>query len=100
VQVSRGTVYLRGNTWTIGYQIAGRRFREAIGTNRQMAEAVLKKRIVQALEGRHFNVRNEGRIPFSEFAETYVARCTSLLKSAKSEYNRVQYWVRHLGLAR
>jgi integrase len=97
VQVSRGTVYLRGNTWTIGYQIAGRRFREAIGTNRQMAEAVLKKRIVQALEGRHFNVRNEGRIPFSEFAETYVARCTSLLKSAKSEYNRVQYWVRHFG---
>ena len=44
MQVSRGTVYLRGGTWTIGYQIAGRRFREAIGTNRQMAEAMLKKR--------------------------------------------------------
>ena len=75
MQVSRGTVYLRGKTWTIGCVVAGRRVREAIGTNRQMAEVVLKKRIVQALEGRHFNVRNEGRIPFSEFAVTYIHNC-------------------------
>jgi hypothetical protein len=95
LQVSRGTVYLRGKTWTIGYTVGGRRVREAIGTNRQMAEAVLLKRIVQALEGRHFNVRNEGRIPFSEFAATYVERCISVLKSAKTERDRVQYWVRH-----
>jgi integrase len=97
LQVSRGTVYLRGRTWTIGYTVGHRRFREAIGTNRQMAEAVLKKRIVQALEGRHFNVRNEGRIPFSEFAATYTERCISVLKSAKTERDRVQFWVREFG---
>lgn len=97
MQVSRGKVYLRGRTWTIGYTVVGKRVREAIGTNRQMAEAVLKKRIVQALEDRHFDKRNVGRVPFSEFAETYIARCTSLLKSAKSEANRVMYWVRVLG---
>ena len=85
MQVSRGTVYLRGRAWTIGYTVAGKRVREAIGTNRQMAEAVLKKRIVQALEDRHFDKRNVGRVPFSEFAETYMQRCTALLKSAKSE---------------
>jgi integrase len=97
VQVSRGTIYLRGKSWTIGYTVGGRRVREAIGTNRQMAEAVLHKRIVQALEGRHFNVRNEGRIPFSEFAATYIERCISVLKSAKTERDRVQFWVHEFG---
>jgi hypothetical protein len=97
LQVFRGTVYLRNRTWTIGYTVGGRRVREAIGTNHQMAEAVLKKRIVQALEGRHFNVRNEGRIPFSEFAATYTDRCISVLKSAKTERDRVQFWVREFG---
>jgi integrase len=97
VQVSRGTVYLRGKTWTIGYQVAGCRFREAIGSNRQIAEAVLKKRIVEAIEGRHFDVRNEGRIPFSEFATTYIERCISVLKSAKTERDRVNFWVREFG---
>lgn len=97
MQVSRGTIYLRGKTWTIGYTAGGRRVREAIGSNRQMAEAVLKKRIVEAIEDRHFDKRNVGKVPFSEFAETYIQRCTSLLKSAKTEVNRVKYWVRHFG---
>jgi len=97
MQVSRGAVYLRGKTRTIGYIVGGRRFREAIGTNRQMAEAMLKKRCVEAIEGRHFNVRNEGRIPFSEFAATYTERCISVVKSAKTERDRVQFWVREFG---
>jgi integrase len=97
MQVSRGTVYLRGGVWTINYTVAGRRIREAVGGNRQMAEAVLKKRIVEAIEDRHFDKRNVGRVPFSEFAATYITRCTSLLKSAKTEYDRVQFWVREFG---
>ena len=97
LQVSRGTVYLRGKTWTIGYTVGGRRVREAIGTNRQMAEAMLKKRIVEAIEDRHFNVQKEGRIPFAAFAATYVERCISVLKSAKTERNRVNFWVREFG---
>lgn len=97
MQVSSGTVYLRGRMWTINYTVGGRRIREAIGTNRQMAEAVLKKRIVEAIEDRHFNKRNVGRMPFAEFAETYLARCISVLKSAKTESDRVQFWVRQFG---
>jgi integrase len=97
MQVSRGSVYLRGGTWTIGYTVGGRRVREAIGSNRQTAEAVLKKRIVEAIEDRHFNKRNVGRVPFSEFAETYMQRCTALLKSAKSEGDRVRFWIREFG---
>lgn len=97
MEVSRGTIYLRGTTWTIGYTAGHRRIREAIGSNRQMAEAVLKKRIVEAIEDRHFDKRNTGRIPFSEFADTYMDRCISVLKSAKTERIRVKYWQRHFG---
>jgi integrase len=97
MQVSRGTVYLRGNTWTIGYTVGGRRMREAIGTNRQIAEAVLKKRIVDAIENRHFDKRNVGNLPFSEFADLYFGRCISVLKSTKSERVRVAYWKRTFG---
>ena len=97
MQVSRGTVYSRRGTWTIGYTVGGRRIREAIGTNRQMAEAVLKKRIVECIEDRHFEKRNVGRIPFSEFADTYMDRCIAVLKSAKTERIRVLYWKRFFG---
>jgi hypothetical protein len=92
VQVSKGSIYRRGRVWVINYTVNRRRVRESIGTNRQMAEAVLKKRIVQALEDRHFDKRNIGTVPFSLFAETYMQRCTALLKSVKSERDRVQFW--------
>ena len=97
MQVSRGSVYLRNGIWTIGFTCGGKRVREAVGTNRQMAEAVLKKRIVEAIEGRHFNMRKEGRIPFSECAQTYIPRCIAALKSARGERDRVNVWVREFG---
>jgi integrase len=97
MQVSRGTIYLRGKTWTIGYTVGARRVREAIGTNRQLAEAVLKKRIVEAIEDRHFDKRNVGNLPFSEFAESYFGRCIPVLKSTKTERVRVDYWKRIFG---
>jgi len=97
MEVSRGTVYLRGSTWTIGYTVGGRRMREAIGSNRQMAEAVLKKRIVEAIEDRHFDKRNVGNTSFSEFAESYFGRCILVLKSTKTERVRVDYWKRIFG---
>jgi integrase len=91
------TPYLRGCIYTIGYKVGGRRIREAIGTNRQMAEAVLKKRIVEAIEDRHFDKRNTGRIPFSEFADIYMDRCISVLKSIRTERIRILYWKRIFG---
>jgi integrase len=97
MQVSRGTIYLRGKMWTIGYTVGGRRIREAIGTNRQIAEAVLKKRIVEAIEDRHFDKRNVGNLPFSEFAESYFGRCIPVLKSINSERVRVDYRKHILG---
>jgi integrase len=99
MQVSRGTVYLRRGTYTIGYTVAGHRIREAIGTNRQIAEAVLKKRIVECIEDRHFNRRVVGNLPFSEFADLYLARCIAVLKptSTRTERVRTAYWKRIFG---
>lgn len=95
--VSRGTVYLRGKTWTIGYTVNGRRVREAVGPNRRMAEMVLKKRATEAMERGYFNRRKLGRAPFAEFAQTYLERVTAMQKSARTERNRVKMWARQFG---
>ena len=50
--VSGGSVYLRGKTWVINYTMDGRRVREAVGTNKKLAEMVLKKRVTEAIEDR------------------------------------------------
>src|ERR1700719_3181339 len=97
MRVSSGTLYLRGKTWTVGYTIEGRRVREAVGSNKKLAEMVLRKRVTEAIENRWFDKRNVGVMPFSEFAATYVERCISVLKSAKTERDRVQFWVREFG---
>jgi hypothetical protein len=90
MQVSRGSLYLRGQTWTINYTVGGRRMREAIGTNKKLAEMVLNKRITEAIENRWFDKRNVGVMPFSEFAEIYINRHVAMLKSIKAERISVQ----------
>ena len=92
-----GSVYLRGKTWTIDYTVDGRRMREAIGPNRRLAEMVLKKRVTEALENRWFDRRKLGRVPFAEFAQSYLERVTALQKSARTERNRVRMWAQHFG---
>jgi len=90
-------VYLRAGTWTIGYTVGGRRFREAIGSNRQLAEAVLKKRVINAIENRHFDVLTIGVMPFAEFADLYISRHISVLKSITTERDRALFWRRRFG---
>jgi hypothetical protein len=97
MSVSNGTIYLRRGTWTIGYTFDGRRVREAIGPSKKLAEMVLKKRVTEAIENRWFDKRNVGHTPFSEFAETYIARHVALLKSPKTERVRTLFWKRQFG---
>ena len=85
----RGSVYLRAGQWTIGFTVNGRRVREKIGGNKRFAEMVLKKRMTEALENRYFSKRNFGRMPFREFAESYLDRVVPQMKSARSERIRV-----------
>jgi integrase len=97
MQVSRGSIYLRGQTWTINYTVGGRRVREAIGTNKKLAEMVLNKRVTEAIENRWFDKRNVGVMPFSDFAEIYINRHVAILKSKKGERLSVQVWKREFG---
>src|SRR6185312_17235535 len=93
-----GTIYRRGNTWTIGFTVNGQRVREAIGSSKRMAEMVLSKRISDALQGMYFpQKRNLGRTPFKQFAETYLERVVPLMKSVRTEKTRVLRWIRHFG---
>jgi integrase len=62
-----------------------------------MAEMVLAKRMSEAIEGRYFNKRNVGRIPFTEFAAKYLKEVVPLMRSERSETIRVRRWVRDLG---
>jgi integrase len=97
MEVSRGSIYLRGKTWTINYTVGGRRVREAIGASRKLAEMVLKKRVTEAIENRWFDKRNVGTTPFSELADIYIGRHVALLKSPKTERVRVLFWKREFG---
>jgi integrase len=58
---------------------------------------VLAKRMSEAIEGRYFNKRNLGLMPFKEFADKYLEEVIPLMRSARSEGIRVRRWVRDLG---
>src|SRR5690348_3198564 len=93
-----GTVYLRGKTWTIGLTDHGVRVREGIGPNKRLAERVLAQRMTEVLEGRYFPRKaNLGRIPFDQFGHSYLEGVTSQQKSARTERNRVLFWMRVFG---
>ena len=93
-----GTVYRRGKLWTINYTVNGKRIREAIRTDRELAKHVLRKRTTAAIEGREFDKRPQVKaVTFRELAEVYLTRHVCTLKSARRERDRVNAWVGRLG---
>src|SRR5438094_1587624 len=93
--MGNGTIYRRGNSWCVGFTMKGRRYRETVGPNKKVAEKVLSLRMTQVLENRYFPPnRALGRMPFNEFAEMYLEREGPLLKSIRTERNRVLAWAR------
>src|SRR5437762_11113433 len=96
--MGNGTIYKRGNSWCVGFTMKGRRYRETVGPNKKVAEKVLSLRMTQVLENRYFPPnRALGRMPFNEFAEMYLEREGPLLKSIRTERNRVLAWAREFG---
>lgn len=94
-----GSIYKRGNAWCINFTtIEGRRVRETVGPNKRMAEKVLSLRLGQILENRYFPPQRVlGRMPFNEFAQMYLDRVVPLMKSMRTERNRVNAWVKEFG---
>jgi len=93
--MGNGTIYKRGNSWCVGFTMNGRRVRETVGPNKKVAEKVLSLRMTQVLENRYFPPNRQlGRMPFNEFAETYLERVIPLMKSIRTERDRVKRWMR------
>src|SRR2546428_4572014 len=90
-----GTIYRRGQSWCVGFTMNGRRVRETVGPNKKVAEKVLSLRMTQVLENRYFPPNRQlGRMPFNEFAEMYLERVVPLMKSIRTERDRVKRWMR------
>src|SRR5438876_1833554 len=96
--MGNGTIYQRGNSWCVGFTVNGRRVRETVGLNKKVAEKVLSLRMTQVLENRYFPPNRQlGRMPFKDFAQMYLEREGPLLKSIRTERNRVLAWAREFG---
>ena len=96
--MGNGTIYKRGNSWCVGFTMKGRRYRETVGPNKKVAEKVLSLRMTQVLENRYFPPNRQlGRMPFKDFAQMYLEREGPLLKSIRTERNRVLAWAREFG---
>src|SRR5438094_1455113 len=93
--MGNGTVYKRGNSWCVGLTMNGCRIRETVGPNKKVAEKVLSLRMTQVLENRYFPPnRALGRMPFNQFADMYLERVVPLMKSIRTERDRVKRWMR------
>src|SRR6266568_1346339 len=93
-----GTIYKRGNSWCVGFTVNGQRVRESVGPNKKIAQKVLSLRMTQVLEDRYFPPNRQlGRMPFKDFAQMYLEREGLLLKSIRTERNRVLAWAREFG---
>jgi integrase len=74
-------IYQRGKIWYIDYYADGRRRREAVGENKKLAEAALRKRMTEVIEGRYFDKRKETRVKFTDFTDEYLELHSKLKKS-------------------
>ncbi|MFA5139741.1 MAG: tyrosine-type recombinase/integrase [Elusimicrobiota bacterium] len=66
-----GTVFRRGDTWYIFYRANGRRYRQAIGPKKSMAEKVLASKVVAIFEGRFFPDKKAPSMSMREFLKKY-----------------------------
>ena len=95
--MGNGTIYRRGHSWCVGFTVNGRRVRETVGPNKKIAQKVLSLRMTQVLEDRYFPPNRQlGRMPFKDL-QMYLERAGPLLKSIRTERNRVLAWAREFG---
>ena len=67
-----GLFFTNGN-WHIDYRTPnGRRRREKIGTSKEMAKNVLRKRKLEMAEGKFLDVVKKEQIKFEDFAQEYL----------------------------
>ncbi len=66
----------------IDYYASGRRYRDKIGS-KELAETVLKKRLVEIAENRYLNIKKDQKVKFEDFSSEYL----ELHSKHKKSYN-------------
>lgn len=74
-------IFLKGKNWYVDYYANGHRKREMIGSCKDLAIKVLKKRQIEVAEGRFLDIKKEQRIRFDDFAVEYLELHSKLKKS-------------------
>ncbi|MFC1621604.1 tyrosine-type recombinase/integrase, partial [Candidatus Omnitrophota bacterium] len=65
-------IYKKRKNYYIDYYVNGERKRECIGTDKRLAETVLKKRKVEIAEGRYLDKKKLENIKFEDFSEEFL----------------------------
>jgi integrase len=65
-------VHKKGDNYFIDYYVLGRRKREKIGPSKKLADTTLRKRQVEAAEGKHLDVRKASKTTFDKLAEDFL----------------------------
>lgn len=65
-------VYRKGNNYYIDYYAYGKRKREKIGSNKKLAENVLRKRKLAIAENRFLDVKKDSKMTLKELANMYM----------------------------
>lgn len=65
-------VYKRGNNYYIDYYANGERIREKVGPIKKIADAKLKKREVEVIEGKHLDIRKASKVTFNKLANDFL----------------------------
>jgi len=87
-------VYKRGKTWYIDYYDQyGKRHREAVGSNKRLAEQVLAKRKTQVAEGKFLDVKKRKKTKFEDMAKLYLE---NYAKHNKKSWKRDETCIKNL----
>jgi integrase len=91
-------LYLRGDVWYCDVVYKGKRFREALCSDRKASELILAKKKIDLAMGKHFpNMRKEACPRFREVAEEYLKYAAARRKSVRRIANLMKKLVARFG---
>ena len=75
-----GRVYKRGKNWYIYTCYKGKIIRKAVGPDKKLAEAALKKIETQLIENKWFDIKREQKIKFPEVSKEFLEKYSKVNK--------------------
>jgi integrase len=75
-----GKIYKRGETWYIYTCYRGKVIRKAVGQDKKVAEAVLRKVETELIENKWLDIKRENKIKFSDISREFLERYSKVNK--------------------